>query len=99
MAKSCYNTFVVSDCKTNRVLLVTSSARKARDAFGKGRRVEVWNCNSRVERITVKCRDRNPLGPYVEAERDFIRQRQKNHEDRNKRRRLSDGKRTEFASW
>lgn len=86
MAKHCYNTFVISNCKTNRVLLVTSSARKARDAFGTGRRVEVWNCNHKVERITVKCKERNPLQPYVDAEREYIGLKQRRAEERNKRR-------------
>lgn len=87
MAKHCYNTFVISDCKTNRVLLVTSSARKARDAFCTGRRVEVWNCNAKVERITVKCKEKNPLQPYVDAEREYIGEKQRRAEQKNARRR------------
>lgn len=76
MAKYKYNTFIVQDCKSGKVLVVTSSARKARDMFGKGKRIEVWNCNKRVERITVKTREKNPMQPYVEAEREHIREKQ-----------------------
>ena len=74
-----YNTFIVQDCKSGAVLLVTSSARKARDMFGKGKRIEVWSCNKRVERITTKTRERNPMQPYVELERDYIRTKQEKH--------------------
>ena len=87
MAKHCYNTFVVSECRNNRVLLVTSSARKAREAFCVGRRVEVWNCNAKVERITIKCKEKNPLQPYVDAEREYIGEKQRRAEQKNARRR------------
>lgn len=86
MAKHCYNTFVVQECKSGRVLLVTSSARKAYKLFGKGRRVEVWNCNMRVERITTRCREGNPMEPYIDAEREYIREKQNRKTQRNNRR-------------
>lgn len=82
MAQYNYNTFIVQDCKSGAVLLVTSSARKARDMFGKGKRIEVWNCNKRVERITVKTREKNPMQPYVELEKDYIRTKQEKHTKR-----------------
>ena len=82
MAQYNYNTFIVQDCKSGAVLLATSSARKARDMFGKSKRIEVWNCNKRVERITTKTRERNPMQPYVELERDYIRTKQEKHTKR-----------------
>lgn len=86
MAKHSYNTFVVSECKTNRVLLVTSSARKARNEFRTGRRIEVWSCNRKVKRVTVRCKERHPLQLYLDAEREFIGMKQHRAEERNKRR-------------
>lgn len=84
MAKHCYNTFLVADCKTGRSILVTSSARKARTALCKGRRVEVWNSNEKVEVIYDSIR--HELQPYIDAERDFLRQKQNSAEQRNERR-------------
>lgn len=86
MAKQSYNTFVVSECKTNRVLLVTSSARKARNELRTGHRIEVWSCNQKVKHITVKCKEQNPLQPYLDAEREYIGMKQHRAEERNKRR-------------
>lgn len=74
-----YNTFIVQDCRSGKVMLVTSSARKATRLFEKGKRIEVWNGNSRVERITVKTRERNPMEPYIEAEKEYIRKKQERH--------------------
>jgi hypothetical protein len=87
MAKQGYNTFVVVNCKTRKIELVTSSARKANDFLKTGWRVEVWNCNQLAERIHAKEKgERFPMRPYVEAEREYIRQKQANHEARNRRR-------------
>ncbi len=41
MAK--YNTFVVYSCKKQHIILVTSSARKAKQDLCVGVKVEVWN--------------------------------------------------------
>lgn len=76
MAKYCYNTFVVQDCKNRKVLLVTSSARKAVAMFQKGRCIEVWNCNLLVERITMKSKDARPMQIYIEAEKKYIGDKQ-----------------------
>ena len=83
-----YNTFVVVDCSRRKIVLVTSSARKANSCLVKGVRVEVWNHNSLVERIYErdKRREANPLGPYIDSEREYIRRKQKNAEQRNRRR-------------
>lgn len=86
--KSGYNTFVVVNCKTRKVELVTSSARKAESMRKVGYRIDVWNCNALVERIHAKEKgERLPMKPYIEAEREFIGKRQHRREERNKKRR------------
>lgn len=90
MAKNCYNTFVVADCKSGRNIMVTSSARKATDALCKGRRIEVWNSNSKVEIIyNTMHREKNPMRPYIDAEREYIAQKQRAAEERNRCRKLA----------
>ena len=86
MAKRVYNTFVVINCKSRAVELVTSSAKKAAKMLCVGRRVDVWNCNEIVERIHAKEKEKNPMGPYIMAEREYIRQKQNRAEEENKRR-------------
>ena len=84
-----YNTFVVVECKARRTVLVTSSARKASRLLQTGIRIEVWNNNSFVEAFYE--RDRRgkgtPLRPYIEKERDYIREKQTRAEKRNAARR------------
>lgn len=84
-----YNTFVVIECKNRRTVLVTSSARKASRLLQAGVRIEVWNNNDLVE--TIYERDKrtegNPLRPYIELERDYIREKQARAEKRNANRR------------
>ncbi len=82
-----YNTFVVVDCKTRAPILTTSSARKANAMLKTGVRIEVWNGNSLVEKIydADRRREQFPLSPYIEAERDYIRQKQARAEKRNAR--------------
>lgn len=87
MAKACYNTFLVVNCKTRKVELVTSSARKAEAMRRTGYRIDVWNCNSLVEKIHAKEKERFPMAPYIQAERAFIGERQRRREERNSRRR------------
>lgn len=79
-----YNTFLVLSTK-GRPLLVTSSARKARQQLQTGVRVEVWSANAKAE--TIYHRTRSLLDKYVTAERDYIRAKQAAAEQRNKRRR------------
>ena len=81
MAK--YNTFLVLSTK-GKPLLVTSSARKARQLLQTGTRVEVWSANAKAE--TIYHRTRALLDIYVEIERDYIRAKQQAAERRNKRR-------------
>ena len=81
-----YNTFLVIDCKARKPVLVTSSARKARNEFRKGRRVEVWNDNIILEtiRYTDLRKEKDPLLPYLKKEMEYIGQKQKRAEARNK---------------
>lgn len=88
-----YNTFVVVDCKARKIVMVTSSARRANFLLTKGIRVEVWNNNKIVEKIYEhdKIREKHPLGPYIQLERDYIRNKQANAERRNSKARLKMG--------
>lgn len=86
MAKTVYNTFVVVNCKTRKIELVTSSARKANEWRKTGYKIEVWNCNMRVETIRAKEKERFPMKPYIEAEKAYIGEKQKRAEEKNKRR-------------
>ena len=81
MAK--YNTFLVISTK-GRPLLVTSSARKARQLLQVGVRVEVWSANRKAE--TIYTRTRHTLDKYVTAEKEYIRSKQAAAERRNKQR-------------
>ena len=84
-----YNTFVVVDCKSKKSILTTSSARKANSCLQTGFRVEVWNNNCLVEKIYErdKKKEQNPMGPYIEMEKEYHRQKQKRAEHRNRKRR------------
>jgi REP element-mobilizing transposase RayT len=83
-----YNTFVVVNCKTRKPVIATSSARKAYKELQTGIRVEVWNNNVMIERIyeSDKYREGNPMKPYIDMEREYIRKKQEMAEQRNKRR-------------
>ena len=81
-----YNTFMVVDCKSRKSILTTSSARKSNRLLQTGFRIDVWNNNEKVE--TIYAKDRTPMKPYIEAEREYIRQKQARAEERNKGKRL-----------
>lgn len=83
-----YNTFLVVDCNTRRPILTTSSARKASKELKTGVRIEVWNNNELVTKIydSDKNKGTNPLSPYIQAEREYIRKKQAAAERRNKAR-------------
>lgn len=85
-----YNTFLVIDCNSRRLILTTSSARKANAELKTGIRVEVWNNNSLVEKIyeADKRKENNPLGPYIKAEKEYIGKKQLAAEKRNAKRKL-----------
>lgn len=74
---------MVVDCKRRAPVLVTSSARKAAGSLQTGARVEVWNANALVERIYAN--ERNMMRPYIDAEREYIGQKQRDAELRNRR--------------
>ena len=57
-----YNTFVIVDCNSKKIILTTSSARKARQELYVGRRVEVWNDNLQVKKIYQ--RNKEELNSY-----------------------------------
>jgi hypothetical protein len=80
-----YNTFVVVDCKSKKSILTTSSARKSSRLLQTGFRIDVWNDNEKI--VTIYAKDRTLMKPYIDAERDYIRQKQARAEERNKRRR------------
>lgn len=81
-----YNTFLVIDCKKRGVILATSSARKAYELLEKGRKIEVWNKNEMVLRVLARARliRNNPFLPYIKAEKEFIKEKQKRAEAHNK---------------
>lgn len=83
-----YNTFIVVDCGTRKPILTTSSARKASKELRTGIRIEVWNNNELVTKIyeADKNKGTNPLGHYIQAEREYIRKKQAAAERRNKAR-------------
>ena len=80
-----YNTFIVVDCKSRKSILTTSSARKSARLLQEGYRIDVWNNNQKVE--TVYAKDRTPMKPYIEAEKEYIWQKQARAEKRNRRKR------------
>lgn len=84
MAKAGYNTFVV--CGGGEVLLVTSSAKKARAMLDGDRSIGVWRDNSRVAAFCAGQRDR--MQPYINSEREHHRRKQQNAEVRNAMRRI-----------
>lgn len=86
-----YNTFVVVNCKTRKPIVTTSSARKAYKELQTGIRVEVWNNNVLIEKIyeSDKTREGNPMKPYIDMEKEYIRKKQEMAEKRNKRRKSS----------
>lgn len=81
MAK--YNTFLALSTK-GKPLLVTSSARKARQMLKRGVRVEVWSENKKVD--TIYSRTAYLMNYYVEMEREYIRAKQEAAERRNRQR-------------
>ena len=87
MGKVVYNTFVVIDCKRRLNLEVTSSARKANSMMRTGVKIEVWNCNGLVETIHATEKEHRPMQPYINAEREYIANKQKRNQHLNKVRR------------
>lgn len=84
-----YNTFLVVNCSNRNTILTTSSARKAYRELQTGVRIEVWNNNRLIERIYErdKKREKNPMKPYIDLEREYIRRKQEKATQRNQRKR------------
>lgn len=80
-----YNTFIAQQTKGGKTLLLTSSARKVKSLLGPGVRIEVWSDNKKIETIYTKTQAL--LNKYVQAERQYIREKQANAEKRNQLRR------------
>jgi hypothetical protein len=80
-----YNTFIAQETKGGKTVIVTSSARKVKSLLSPGVRVEVWSENKKTETIYTKTQAL--LDKYVEAERQYIREKQARAEHRNKLRR------------
>lgn len=84
-----YNTFVVVDCKSRKAILTTSSARKSSKLLQTGIRIEVWNGNVKIQTIYEADRKKgrgNPMIPYINAEKEYIRKKQELATLRNARR-------------
>ena len=80
-----YNTFVVYDCKKRKPILITSSARKAKNMLHTGFKVEIWNDNACVE--TVYTKQTINLNKYVSLEREYIAHKQSKAKSKNDKRR------------
>lgn len=80
-----YNTFIAQETKGGKTKLVTSSARKVKQLLTPGIRIEVWSNNQKTE--TVYTKTNALLEKYIEAERQYIREKQAKAEKRNKARR------------
>lgn len=80
-----YNTFVVVRSKSGKVLLVTSSAKAAARNIEKGKRVEVWSENVKIEVITSGSADM--IKKYIKIEKEYVRKKQRLAEQRNRERR------------
>mgnify|MGYP003290533821 CR=1 FL=1 len=78
-----YNTFVVCDCKRRKNVLITSSARKAKRELRVGIKIEVWSENTHIE--TVYMKNSKGFDKYIELEKQYIGEKQKKAELRNKR--------------
>lgn len=81
-----YNTFNLIDTKTRKTIFTTSSARKCKKAFEKGYRIDVWNNNKLIE--AIYSRNLDNINKYVRLEKEYIANKQKRAEERNKRRRM-----------
>lgn len=79
-----YNTFSLVDTKSRKNRLITSSARKCKRAFAKGYKIEVWNANSCIE--VIYNRNIADFGKYIKAEKEYIANKQRKAEARNRKR-------------
>jgi REP element-mobilizing transposase RayT len=84
-----YNTFIVVDCKSRKSILTTSSARKSNKLLSKGFRIDIWNDNEKI--CTIYESTRELMIPYINAEKEYIKQKQARAEARNKKRKRKGG--------
>ena len=80
-----YNTFVVYNCKKRHIILVTSSARKAKQDLCVGIKVEVWNENIHIE--TIYNKQVGKIDKYIKLEKQYIAEKQHKAEIKNNKRR------------
>ena len=80
-----YPTFIVVDCNTRKPVLTTSSARKANNLLTTGYRIEIWINNTLTQKIHASDKNKKPypLMPYIQNEKEYIREKQKRAEQRN----------------
>lgn len=76
-----YNTFAVVESKHGKIILITSSARKANLLLSVGKRIEVWSNNEKYTSITYKTKGR--MQPFIRAEKDYIRRKQQKATNKN----------------
>ena len=84
-----YNTFMVYDCKKRKTILITSSARKAKNMLHTGFKIEVWNSNNLIETIYTK--QIINLDRYISLEKEYIKRKQLKAKSRNDKRRKKYG--------
>ena len=84
-----YNTFMVYDCKKRKTILITSSARKAKNMLHTGFKIEVWNSNNLIETIYTK--QITNFDRYISLEKEYIAHKQFKAKSRNDKRRKKHG--------
>lgn len=76
-----HNIFAVYNCEGRKNLLVTPSARKAKNELRTGTKIEVWDENTLVEKIYFKT-SKN-FEKYISKEKRYIAMKQAKAEKRN----------------
>ena len=77
-----HNTFAVVESQHGKILLITSSARKANEMLCEDNHIEVWNNNEKF--ITITHEDKDRMRAFVRIEKDFIRRKQEKATIKNK---------------
>ncbi len=77
------NIFVVISYKDHKTLLVTKSAKKAKEKFYRGTKLEVWGDDGiLIETIYLKTFER--IYDYIRLQKQYIGEKQTKAERRNK---------------
>lgn len=79
-----YNTFQLFDTKSRKTIIITSSARKCKQEFEKGMRIDVWNENVLTE--VIYARNLADIDKYIRMEKEYIARKQAAATERNQRR-------------